>query len=321
MPHLVNSMANKLGVKLVVPFYHIVSDTPVPHTRYLYPCKTVAQFRADIKELLRQFAPVDIVQVKQHIDGSRPLQRPSFLLTFDDGLRQCRELIAPVLLEMGVPAVFFVNTGFLDNTDMLYRMKASILADSVAQKNGKYTVSVEGLNWSVVTPKNLLNEAYPDRHLLDVVAEQLGVNFEEYRQRYKPYMDTAQVQWLHKQGFAIGGHTHSHPDFRYLSCAEQMAEARQCLLWLKEKAGIDTRLFSFPFTDFWTGDKFFKELGSEIDLFFGSAGLKLYTHGGSVNRVDFENFRNPSCFLFWQMGAYFVKSVIGRHRAKRFGNA
>lgn len=319
MSRLANYLANKLGVKLIVPFYHVVSDSPQAHTHYLYPCKTVAQFRADLKELLRQFAPVDISDIKGHTDGSRPLKKPSFILTFDDGLRQCSEVISPILLEMGVPAVFFVNTGFLDNADMLYRMKASILADFVAQNKGKNLVAFEGAKKLTLTPKRLLSIAYPDRALLDTLAEQLGLNFAEYRQKVKPYMDTAQVQWLHQQGFAIGGHTHSHPDFRYLSCEEQMAEARKSLAWLREKAGIDTRLFSFPFTDYWTGNRFFSELSSEIDLFYGSAGLKEYEPGGSVSRLDFERFRNPACFLSRQMAAYSIKKVVGRHRAKRYG--
>lgn len=317
MAGLTKYFAELLGVKLVVPFYHIVSDAPVAHTRYLYPCKTVSQFKDDIVELLRHFNPVDISQVKRNIHGSQPFRKPCFILTFDDGLRQCYDHIAPVLLEMGVPAVFFVNTGFLDNADMLYRMKASILTDFVVQSKKKAIVRINGSKESEITPESLLSVTYPDRQVLETIAQQLGVDFKEYQRRYKPYMDFAQVQKLHQQGFAIGGHTHTHPDFRYLSYAEQVAEARQSIVWLKEKACTDSRLFSFPFTDYWTENRFFRELSCEIDLFFGSAGLKKDTFATNIQRINMEAGRHPKSFLLNELSKVAAKKMLNRYTSRR----
>jgi len=65
------------------------------------------------------------------LKNGQPLTRQSFFLSFDDGLREPLDIIAPILKQKGVPATFFVNTATLDNLEMLYRHKASLLVDHV----------------------------------------------------------------------------------------------------------------------------------------------------------------------------------------------
>ena len=60
--------------------------------------------------------------------GSR---RKQMVLSFDDGLVECHQVIAPLLMTKGVPATFFLNNHFIDNRDLFFRYKASLIIDQV----------------------------------------------------------------------------------------------------------------------------------------------------------------------------------------------
>jgi peptidoglycan/xylan/chitin deacetylase (PgdA/CDA1 family) len=45
------------------------------------------------------------------LDGAA-LPRNPVMITFDDGYRSCRDIALPILRELGVPATFFIATGF-----------------------------------------------------------------------------------------------------------------------------------------------------------------------------------------------------------------
>ena len=66
------------------------------------------------------------------------------VLTFDDGHLEMFEVVAPILSKRGISATFFLNTGFLDNKDMFFRHKASLLIGHLKSlQNGKYLKLVE----------------------------------------------------------------------------------------------------------------------------------------------------------------------------------
>ena len=77
------------------------------------------------KRLFRQlqwvgsnFDIIDFADFNQRFTSTtqdRSKQRPSVLLTFDDGLRSHIEVVAPVLEDLGLLGVFFVVPGFAEN--------------------------------------------------------------------------------------------------------------------------------------------------------------------------------------------------------------
>src|SRR5207302_6446045 len=58
---------------------------------------------------------VSATQVVDAVRRATSLPRRAMLVTFDDGLREQVDCALPVLDELGIPAVFFVNTGPLAN--------------------------------------------------------------------------------------------------------------------------------------------------------------------------------------------------------------
>ncbi len=187
------------GDKLFLPFYHLVSDESPPHVRQLYPVRTERQFREDLDFLLKHFQPIDLQTLWEHVFEKRAFDRPVFHLSFDDGLRECHELVMPILLEKGIPATFFLNPDFIDNQGLMYRYKASLL--SVAHLQG------------VPHFQNPLAVKYENRHLLDNWAKSIGLDFAAFLADQKPYLSTAQIQDMQAKGFTFGAHSLDHPQY------------------------------------------------------------------------------------------------------------
>lgn len=102
----------------VVTFHRIAEPTPDDPFDPDVVDATPEQFRRRVELLARFGTPVGIDEVIAAVGGAR-LPPNAFLITFDDGYRSCRDVVLPILRELGVPATFFIATGFA-NGDRLY---------------------------------------------------------------------------------------------------------------------------------------------------------------------------------------------------------
>ena len=112
--------------KLLVPnplvvYYHLVSNAELPHIKNLYPFRNISEFTRDIEVLLKFFHPLPLQDLLLTCSGQKALLRNSFMLTFDDGLKECYEVIAPILKNYSIPATFFLCSAFVDNNGACLR--------------------------------------------------------------------------------------------------------------------------------------------------------------------------------------------------------
>ena len=77
-----------------------------------------ASFRALVAGLARRGRALSMDDVVAHVQGRRPFPPRAFALTFDDGLENNASIAAPILREHGVPATFYVTTGFVEGNRM-----------------------------------------------------------------------------------------------------------------------------------------------------------------------------------------------------------
>ncbi|WP_406860764.1 polysaccharide deacetylase family protein [Streptomyces sp. HUAS MG47] len=94
------------GWPLVLYFHHVHPD--VRH----YTALTPGDFERGLARVLEDFAPYDPAGLLA-ADGPHRPDRPSVLVTFDDGYRDNLTHAAPILDRLGVRALFFVCTGLL----------------------------------------------------------------------------------------------------------------------------------------------------------------------------------------------------------------
>ncbi len=287
----VSTWSRNLPGNYLFPFYHVVTDDYLPHIHPLYRPKTIAQFQDDLTFLLNHFEPVSLEQVlykKKTKTG-----KPGFHLSFDDGLAQFNDVIAPVLRSKGIPATCFVNSEFMDNRRLMYRYKVALLLHELKRKfsparvKGRPYVKWPGLRQA------LLKLKYEDQTHINHLLTEFGIDYERYLAEQKPYLSRAQMIDLSNQGFTFGAHSATHPRFSELSPEAQKEEVTRCLDYL-DVLGQKVRVFSFPFTDVDVKEESFAFIRGVTDMSFGCAGIKPDRHEQHFQRIDMETGRKTA---------------------------
>ncbi len=297
-------------IPLVIPFYHVVSDEYLPHIANLYKYPDTKQFEKDLDFALKYFEPATIDELLEYAVKHKKFPKKKVLFTFDDGLRQCYDVIAPILRKKGLTAIFFVNPVFLDNRELFFRYKQSILIDVV---NKKFTK-----NKAKEYYKKIL--AYRDNtEMLNKIAYELEVSFEDYLRSRKPYMTSSQVAELMQQGFEIGGHSMTHPLFSKIDFNEQIRQTAESLDYCGTVLGCENKFFAFPFTDYGVKNEFFDYVFKHkiADLTFGTAGLKLDKQTRHLQRIPVEKYSNIKQALKIEYLYFFIRKLFNKHYATR----
>jgi peptidoglycan/xylan/chitin deacetylase (PgdA/CDA1 family) len=304
------------GVNPFVVYYHLVSDDEVPHVKNLYVFRTVAQFKRDLDVFLKFFRPLSLQDLMRSLKGEQALPDNAFLLTFDDGLRECYDVIAPILKHKGIPAAFFLCSAFVDNRELAYDFKKSLLADALKTQRfgnaqlGEVRGILEGAgvcNPDLVATLMLVD--YRRRKVLDAIADQIGYDFSLYLKTAEPYLTSGQVGKLLAAGHGIGAHSIDHPRYEDIPLAEQLRQTRESIRFVKEQFRIGYGAFAFPSSDANVSREFFREvLGRGVaEVTFGNHGMMKDRIPRNVQRSSMERTGMPA------------EAILGRSYARRLG--
>ena len=74
-----------------------------------------AGFRAQMQHVRRHYAPMGLAEAMALLDAGKALPGGALVVTFDDGYDDNYRVAFPILRELGVPATFFVSTGYIDS--------------------------------------------------------------------------------------------------------------------------------------------------------------------------------------------------------------
>ena len=319
----IDLLINLSKQKLILPFYHTVSNKNLIHIKHLHNIKSSKQFEKELDFYLKHYEPIDIFQLSKIKENNKKPDKKYFSLSFDDGLSQMYDVVAPILKRKGIPATFFLNSKFVDNKDLFYRYKASILIDEIEKvslsKNVKNKIK-QILNDNKLTysniQKSILSINYTNKNIIDELALILDVDFNQYLKNEKPYLSTSQIQELVNAGFTIGAHSIDHPQYNLLSISEQLRQTEQSVDFIADNFNVNYKTFAFPFTDYSVSKKFFEQINNNIDISFGTAGLKNDTIKNHFQRIPIEvsklGARNIiiSEYLYYLFKMIFDKNII-----------
>lgn len=292
----------KTGKQLILPFYHTVSNDYLPHIQHLYRYNNVKEFERDLDLMVKHFEPIPLDELLESNGNGAYFSKPSMHLTFDDGLRECADIITPILQRKGIPATFFVNSGFVDNRGLFYRYKVSLILDKILQNEiskGELTAIQALMPEGARKPKDtdaikqLLSKlSYEHQFVINQIAEVFEIDFGSFLRSQKPYMTKTQIRQLINDGFTIGAHSIDHPMYSKLDIVEQLEQTTESLHYVQEVFKIPYKVFAFPFTDNGVNNKFFDELYNQgeplVDLSFGTAGLKTDVHPFHLQRIPMD---------------------------------
>ena len=313
-------LINLTSKKIFLPFYHAVSDVSLPHIKHLYPVKNSADFIQDLEYLCKYFKPVAIDELLEIVNEGKPVEKPVFHLTFDDGLSQFYDVVAPILSDKGIPATVFLNSAFIDNQGLFYRYKISLLIEKLLLfSSNKWVFGEKVFTQKEVLIATLKTTKYIHQAKLNDLAMQLNIDFEQYLKDNTPYLTTEQIIQLQKKGFAFGGHSIDHPIFNELSFTEQKRQVSDCFKAL-DIFRLEKKYFSFPFNDEGVTHDFFSWLYEKegCHLSFGISGLKNDAFKQHMHRFPMEGTAlRPSSLIKTEYLYYLIKSLIGKNKIVR----
>ena len=211
----------------------------------------VEKFSAQMRWLREHCDPIAADALRER--AARPTRvRPAVLVTFDDGYRDYHDLAYPVLESLGIPAVVFLATSFMDEGGMLWTDQVQ----SAALNTHKERVT---LPWSNEPPLALGDAAgratlsararahlktLPDgerRTALTALLRELGdpppterqmLSWDEVRRASKL------TTW--------GGHSHTHPIMSRLDADAADREIRTCKERILAETGRAPTTFAYP---------------------------------------------------------------------------
>ncbi len=309
------------GLEVLFPFYHAVSNRVLPHLKYLYSLRTVEQFERDLDYMMKYFQPV---KMSEYLGGQilTDPNRPPMVLSFDDGLVQCYDVVMPILIRKGVPATFFINNAFIDNRSMFFRFKVSLLVEQLKQVNDQQrrrAAQILHCEEDEIRSR-LLGISYVEREITDQVAELWDYSFSEYMRKDPVYLTSIHIRKMINEGFEFGSHGIDHPLFSLLKRRTTIDHIRSSVEDLKKRYDLDHKYFAFPFTDSGVQDSTIEYLFRHniIDAGFGTAGLKDDKWPRYFQRVAMELLdKDAQTTLRGEINRRRFRKLAGRNRTRR----
>ncbi len=313
--------------RLLLPVYHLVSDNDVAHIKHLYQIKNTRDFNLDLDFLLKYYEPLDLPGLIEIIHGSKELKKKSFFLSFDDGLREFGEVVVPILMRRGISGLCFLNNYFIDNKALFFRYKASLLIEILKEKDKDFDLTnvarilnCENLGLDALTD-SILKINYLDKSKIDEIAACLGIDYTQYLREHRPYLTSEEIVELQKKGMYFGAHSLDHPEYYLMSFKDQVRQTTVSVIDLNSRFDLKHKTFAFPFTDHGLTTQFFKKIEDdipELDITFGSAGLKRERMQNHVQRIPMEMGKlSARQIINGELLYYLLKMPFGKNIVSR----
>lgn len=212
-------------------------------------------FRAQVAFLSRHFRILSMAELMDYEGNGFDFDEPCAMITFDDGYRDNYELACPILCEMGVPATFFVPTGYVSEPRLswwdriAYVVKQTRQSKLVLQQPGPLTIDFSKLSRGdavkillrLFKAKQMDTEKF-FAHLEDRAA--VSVNTAALAKEL--FMTWDHVASMSKAGMDIGSHTHNHEILAHHNSEEQHRQMIVSRDMLQDKLGREIVALSYP---------------------------------------------------------------------------
>jgi len=316
----ISVIQNFFSISLLIPYYHMVSNERIAHVCHLSSYKNEKQFVDDMDFFCSRYHPISLFDLVDHVKHGKILKNNSFILTFDDGYSQMYSTVAPLLIKKGIPAVFFLNTEFIDNRALCYKNKASIIivfiinsvnhGDRLKQKLNSF---FDGPFYEI--KNRILSINYREASVLDEIGSLLGICFNDYLEKNQPYLSRVQIRKMIDMGFYFGAHSKDHPLYSDLSLNDQIDQTIGSMQFMKKEFNLPYSVFAFPHHDRSVTKEYFEMIENSIDLTFGTGGIMTDSVTSNLQRINFENTPKSAKYI---LARQWIKRQIYRwlHKAE-----
>ena len=257
-----------IGVGCTIVFYHYVRDverTEFPDIKALSP----SAFAAQLDWLQMRSDIIDGSTFERAVRSGAGFNKPTALLTFDDGFVDHYEYVFPILRSRGLGGIFFLVGSTLGDRPMLanvhktHFLLSRLGAERFAREVGaalsdegvSITAAVDGREGIYrydeapdVRIKRILNYEAPypvaDRVLSALFVRHIGDSDAFARTLY---LSSRQIREMARGGMTFGFHTESHPVLSRLNREEQRGELRNGTRTIRALTGQEAVSFCYPY--------------------------------------------------------------------------
>lgn len=213
-------------------------------------------FRRQMLHLRKYFSPMRFDEVSERMARGQRLPKDAVLVTFDDGYDDNYRVAFPILRDLGMSAMFFVSTGYIDSGkpyafDWLVYMVCCGEAD-------RLQLPELGLDWALgstldarrAQAADLLNrlkslEAEAQGALIVGLEERWGMKRDAGSADCRP-MTWDQLREMQAAGMEVGSHGVGHHMLAKLPHEWMVAEVMDSMRVLERELGGTVQALSYP---------------------------------------------------------------------------
>jgi peptidoglycan/xylan/chitin deacetylase (PgdA/CDA1 family) len=233
--------------RLSVLAYHRVLSAPDP----LRPSEpTAAEFEHRMRWVKANFNVLPLTAAVRALREGRLPER-ALSITFDDGYADNHDIALPILARLGLPATFFVATGFLDGGCMFNDVVIEALRQAPAPeldledlRLGRHPIGPDAERARAVE-QILARLKYFEPERRGRIAFEIARRA-ACRVPSDLMMSSEQVMALHGAGMELGAHTVSHPILAEIPLGRARHEMDASRARLESITGAPVRLFAYP---------------------------------------------------------------------------
>jgi peptidoglycan/xylan/chitin deacetylase (PgdA/CDA1 family) len=215
---------------------------------------TPKNFRAHMQYLKTNFPLLRLEE-----DWSK-VRNPSVVVTFDDGYADNATEALAILEEVGVPATFFITSGYVSGNRELWwdDLERIILGDRTFPTSFRLNDDRYGREWPTLSAEDRFS-LYREIHLLmkkiDPVRRESWLrqlrqwgHADEHARKSHRIMTVEELRELARcKWVTIGAHSMTHTPLSSLDDAAQREEIRESKKYLESWIGETVSVFSYPF--------------------------------------------------------------------------
>jgi len=238
-------------------YYHLVSDE-IPDYYFKDKAISTNDFKNQLHHYRKNFKFISLHEALNRMTEGKSL-KGYVSLTTDDGFVENYSIIAPILMEEGIPATFFLINNCIDNKDLMWRNKLVYVYNTLGEKRSNELISEIALDEKLPFPgkgeniiswsKRTFEMNHKDRLSSALWGKAGFENIQDFLKREKPYLNINQIKELYAQEFSIGSHSNSHPICSRLNYDDLESEVIGSMIGISNKTGIPVNLFSYPFEE------------------------------------------------------------------------
>ncbi len=216
------------------------------------------KFKEQMQYLKSNCNPISVDRWLEYYNSKEPLPESSVIVSFDDGFRNNWEIAAPILIEFGLPAVFYITSGIV-STELMFWVDVledclnlcekpyinlkldKVIKFSIKNDNEKFQALLKIKNWCKKVSSKKKD------YVLEQVKEATGIEPSTAHANNYAKITWKQLKEMHDNRlFTIGGHSLYHNILSSLGNKDLEHEIKYSLDLLKVNLGGSIQHYSYP---------------------------------------------------------------------------